>query len=156
MLATAYYAYDARLMADMARALGRAEEAARYDALFAHIKAAFNAAFVTDDGKIKGNTQTCYVLALRFGLLPEALRPLAAQHLVADIQAKGGHLSTGFVGVGYLCPVLTEFGYNDVAYQLLLNDTFPSLGLLHPARRDDHLGALGRLDPGERAFRTPA
>ena len=128
VLATAYYAYDASLMAQMARALGRRREALYYDRLFAQIKTAFNTAYVTPDGRIKGDTQTCYVLALRFGLLPDALRPPAAQHLVDDIAAKHGHLSTGFVGVGYLCPVLTETGHNAVAYRLLLNDTFPSWG----------------------------
>ena len=128
VLATAYYAYDASLMAQMARALGKSDEAAEYDALFAHIKAAFNTAYVGPDAKIKGDTQTDYVLALRFHLLPEAQRSLAAQHLVDNIKAKNNHLSTGFVGVGYLCPVLTDFGHNDTAYKLLLNDTFPSWG----------------------------
>ena len=68
------------------------------------------------------------MLALRFNLLPEDKRDGAAKHLVADIEAKHGHLSTGFVGVGYLCPVLSDAGYDDVAYKLLLNDTFPSWG----------------------------
>jgi alpha-L-rhamnosidase len=128
VLATAYYAYDASLMAEMARATGRAAEAAKYDALFNFIKRAFNAAYVKPDGTIQGNTQTCYLLGLRFNLLPENLRSLAARHLVDDIAAKDNHLSTGFIGVGYLCPVLSETGYNDVAYKLLLNETFPSWG----------------------------
>ena len=128
VLATAYFAYDTSLMARIASALGRTEDAAKYEALFGEIKAAFHQAFVAPDGHIQGDTQTAYVLALRFGLLPDAQRPLAAQHLVADIEAKQGHLSTGFVGVGYLCPVLTDAGYADVAYQLLLNETFPSWG----------------------------
>ena len=128
LLATAYFAHDAFLMARIASVLGRTEDAAGYDALFGEIKAAFNRAFVGEGAKLKGDTQTAYVLALRFGLLPDALRPLAAKRLVDDIEAKGGHLSTGFVGVGYLCPVLTEFGHNDVAYRLLLNETFPSWG----------------------------
>ncbi len=128
VLATAYYAYDASLMARMARATNRPKEAAKYDALFEHIKSAFNTAFVTSDGQVKGQTQTSYVLALRFDLLPPALRPLTAQHLVADIAAKNDHLSTGFVGVGYLCPTLSDTGHNDVAFKLLQNDTFPSWG----------------------------
>lgn len=128
VLATAYYAYDASLMADMARATGRQEAAAKYDALFEFIKKAFNAAYVTPDGRIQGDTQTCYLLGLRFKLLPEELRPLAAKHLADDIAAKNNHLSTGFVGVGYLCPVLSDTGNNDLAYKLLLNDTFPSWG----------------------------
>ncbi len=112
VLATAYFAYDVSLMARIADTLGRTDDGDRYRQLFHDIQAAFNTAYVTDDGRIKGDTQTCYVIALRFGLLPNHLRPLAARHLVEDIRAKGGHLSTGFVGVGYLCPVLTEAGYN--------------------------------------------
>ena len=159
VLGTAYYAYDASLMARMARALHRPQEAARYDALFAHIKSAFNDAYVSPDGHIKGDTQTCYVLALRFGLLPPALRPQAAQRLVADIAAKKGHLSTGFVGVGYLCPVLTETGHNAVAYQLLLNDTFPSWGYSIKQgattiweRWDGYTKEKGFQDPGMNSF----
>ncbi len=128
VLATAYFAYDASLMAQIAAVLGRAEDAARFAALFENIKTAFNAAYVSAGAEIQSGTQTAYVLALRFGLLPEALRLLAAEHLVRAIEAKHWHLSTGFVGVGYLCPVLTEAGYSDVAYQLLLNTTFPSWG----------------------------
>jgi alpha-L-rhamnosidase len=128
LLASAYWAYDAYLMAQMARALGRATDEERYATLFAGIRAAFNRAFVGDDGQVAGNTQTAYVLALHFDLLPEALRPVAARRLVDDIAARGGHLSTGFVGVGYLLPVLAEAGYVDVAYRLLLNETFPSWG----------------------------
>ncbi len=128
VLATAYFAYDASLMAQIAAVLGRTEDAARFAALFEDIKAAFSAAYVSADAEVKSGTQTAYVLALRFGLLPEALRPLAARHLVQAIDAKNGHLSTGFVGVGYLCPVLSDAGCSDVAYQLLLNTTFPSWG----------------------------
>lgn len=128
VLATAYFAYDASLMAQIAVILGRTEDAARFAALFENIKAAFNAAYVSADAEVKGGTQTAYVLALRFGLLPDALRPLAARRLAQAIEAKNNHLSTGFVGVGYLCPVLSDAGYSDVAYTLLLNTTFPSWG----------------------------
>ena len=159
LLATAYFAYDASLMAKIATVLGKPEDAAKYDALFGEIKAAFNAAFVADDAKLKGDTQTVYVLALRFGLLPEEKRAPAAKHLVEDIEAKGWHLSTGFVGVGYLCPVLTDAGYADVAYRLLLNETFPSWGysIQHGAttiweRWDGWTTDKGFQDPGMNSF----
>ena len=128
LLATAYYAYDANLMARMARATNRDAEAAQYAALFEKIKAAFNAAYVSGDGVIKSDTQTAYLLALHFDLLPENLRALAVQHLADNIKAKNDHLSTGFIGVGYLCPTLSDNGHNDLAYKLLLNETFPSWG----------------------------
>ncbi|HEY7414793.1 MAG TPA: family 78 glycoside hydrolase catalytic domain, partial [Ktedonobacteraceae bacterium] len=128
LLATAYWAYDARLMAEMADVLGYQDDARKYRNLFQGIKEAFTRAYVVSDGHISGDTQTCYVLALHMDLLPDELRAAAARHLVAVIEKKNWHLSTGFVGVGYLCLVLSEAGYTDVAYRLLNNDTFPSWG----------------------------
>src|SRR5215211_2381219 len=128
LLATAYWAHDAKLMAEMAEATGRREDAREYSSLNERIKAAFNEAFVSPDGRIEGDTQTCYLLALHMELLPEDLRSAAAEHLVRAIEREDWHLSTGFVGVGYLCPVLTETGHADVAYRLLKNETYPSWG----------------------------
>ena len=126
LLATAYWAYDARLMAEMSRAIGR--DAAGYEELFGSVKEAFNRAYVAPDGRVGADTQTGYVVALHMGLLPEGLRAEAAGHLVRTVEEKDWHLSTGFVGVGYLCPVLTEAGYPEVAYRLLNNETYPSWG----------------------------
>jgi alpha-L-rhamnosidase len=128
LLATAYWAYNAKLMAEMAEAVGRHEDAKGYEQLFEEIRGAFNDAYVAPDGRIKGDTQTCYVLALHMDLLPEELRAKAAEHLVRAVEREDWHLSTGFVGVGYLCPVLTEAGRADVAYRLLNNETYPSWG----------------------------
>src|ERR671921_523289 len=128
LLATAYWAYDARLMAEMVGAIGRQDDARMYEELFHRIKEAFIGAYVSSDGRIKGDTQTCYTLALHMDLLPPELRGAAAEFLVEAIEREDWHLSTGFVGVGYLCPVLTEAGRTDVAYRLLNNDTYPSWG----------------------------
>lgn len=126
VLATAYFAYSTKLLAQIAKALGRDEERDRYEALFADIAAAFRAAFVGEDGRIRGETQTVYVLALQFGLLTEQLRRKAVDHLVDDIRRRGDRLSTGFLGVGYLLPALTDNGRADVAYTLLTQEAFPS------------------------------
>ena len=159
VLATAYFAYDALLMSKIARALGREEDAEKYRTLFNDIGEAFRTAYVKADGRVKGDTQTCYLLALHMQLLPEELRAAAAGHLVEDIQKRGWHLSTGFVGVGYLCPVLSEMGYSDVAYRLLVNDTFPSWGysIRHGAstiweRWDGWTEDRGFQDPGMNSF----
>jgi len=128
LLATAYWAYDAKLMAEMAEATGRNEDASKYRNLNERIKAAFQEAYVSPDGRVEGDTQTCYLLALHMELLPEDLRSRAAEHLVRTIEREDWHLATGFVGVGYLCPVLSEAGYTDVAYRLLNNETYPSWG----------------------------
>ncbi|MEA2064584.1 MAG: glycoside hydrolase family 78 protein [Gemmatimonadota bacterium] len=132
LLATAYWAYDARLMSEMAKAVGLKADARKYEKLFQDIRAVFQDNFVSPDGRIKGDTQTGYLLALYMNLLPEEMRSMTAKHLVEDIKEKGWHLSTGFIGVRHLNPVLTRMGYADVAYRLLNNDTFPSW--LYPIR----------------------
>ena len=128
VIATAYFAYSTRLTADAARRLGKQDDARKYDELFQQIKDAFNKAYVAPDVRIKGNTQTCYVMALWFDLLPEDKRATAARYLVEDIQSRGTHLSTGFVGTSVLMPTLSATGNTPIAYKLLLNETFPSWG----------------------------
>jgi alpha-L-rhamnosidase len=126
VIATAYFAYSTNLVSQMAAAIGKTEDAKKYQQLFERVKQAFNKAYVSDDARIKGETQTCYCLGLHFDLLPKEKRQRAAQFLVDDIQKKDWHLSTGFVGLSYLLPTLTETGNLDVAYRLLNQDTFPS------------------------------
>jgi alpha-L-rhamnosidase len=128
VIATAYFAYSTRLLAKMAAVIGKTQDARKYEALFQDIKKAFNDAYVAEDGRIKGNTQTCYLLGLKFDLLSPKNRVKAAQYLVKDVKGHQWHLTTGFVGLSYLLPMLTETGYPDVAYRLLNNDTFPSWG----------------------------
>ncbi|MHC3467607.1 alpha-L-rhamnosidase [Streptomyces sp. 7R007] len=126
VIATAYFAHAADLAARMATELG--EDAAPYTGLLTRIRGAFQAAYVTSDGKVKGDTQTAYVLALSMDLLPDGLRKPAADRLVALVEARDWHLSTGFLGTPRLLPVLTETGHTDVAYRLLHQRTYPSWG----------------------------
>lgn len=129
VIGTAYFARSCDLLARSARLLGNTEDAAKYGALLMNIKQAFNAKFVDADVKIKGDTQTDYVLALEFDLIPDSQRAAAGKRLAGHIMIdRKGHLSTGFVGVGGLNPSLTAVGRTDVAYKLLLNDTYPSWG----------------------------
>ncbi|HOX38261.1 MAG TPA: family 78 glycoside hydrolase catalytic domain [Candidatus Brocadiia bacterium] len=159
VLATAYYANSARLMAEMARALGNEEDAKEYGDLFDEVREAFNQAFVSGDGRIRGETQTCYLMALDMDLLPEDKRPAAFAHLVEDIEKRDCHLSTGFVGIKHLLPVLTRYGRGDLAHRLLANDTFPSWGysIRHGAtsiweRWDGWTEHAGFQDPGMNSF----
>src|SRR6185503_8687363 len=119
VLSTAYFARSAQLVADAAEVLGRYSEAIEHRDLHTAIRTAFIESYVGDDGTVEGGTQTGYLLALAFGLLPEQLVPAAVEHLVADIQKRGNRLTTGFVGVALLCPVLTDHGHADLAYALL-------------------------------------
>ncbi|HEY1790172.1 MAG TPA: family 78 glycoside hydrolase catalytic domain [Verrucomicrobiae bacterium] len=126
LLATAYWADDAAKMSAMALALGRNDEAGRFQKMFEKVRAAFQKEWLRDDGRLTVETQTAYLLALAFNLLPENMRARAAEHLVENIKALDWHLSTGFIGISHLNPQLTLTGHADVAYRLLFQDDFPS------------------------------
>jgi len=125
-IATAFYAYSTSLLAEAAKALGKTDDAKMYSELFGKIKDVFINEYVTNTGRVGTNSQTSYVLALKFNLLPENLRTKAAELLSKDIKSRGNHLSTGFLGTPYLCHVLSDFGYTETAYDLLLQETYPS------------------------------
>ena len=98
-------------------------------------------------------------MALAFHLLPEDKQPKAVEYLVDDIKARAMHLSTGFVGVRQLLPVLTRYGHLDIAYSLLNQDTFPSwlFSVKHGAttiweRWDGWTPEKGFQDPGMNSF----
>lgn len=147
LLATAYWAYDVRLMQHMARAIGKNDDEQMYADLFEKIKAAFIHVYVRPDGFVGAEihpqagtaeagtkqpveTQTGYVLALHMNLLPDRLRSQAADRLVGRITANGWKLGTGFLGTPYLLEVLTDTGHADTAYRLLLNTEYPSWGYM--------------------------
>lgn len=126
LLATAYWADDCTKLARIACELGRDADAQRFQTMFEHVRAAFQKEWVEPNGRITTDTQTGYLLALAFDLLPESLRAAATNHLVENIKALDWHLSTGFIGISHLNPQLTLAGRVDVAYRLLLRDDYPS------------------------------
>jgi alpha-L-rhamnosidase len=126
LIAQCFYAHSTQLLINAAKVLDRTADAEAYTSLLTRIKEAYYKEYVTGNGRLVSGTQTAYVLALNFDMLPEALRQQAAQRLAANVRAYGNHLTTGFLGTPYLCHVLTRFGYTDIAYKLLLQDTYPS------------------------------
>jgi alpha-L-rhamnosidase len=130
LLATAYWALIARMMSQMAHAVGKESDAQRYSELLNNIRSAFQKAYITEDGQVGTGTQTSYVVALYTKMAPESLEPLLVDRLVKDIEQRGGHLSTGFLGTPFLLFALADHGRAEVAYRLLLNDTYPSWGYM--------------------------
>lgn len=126
LLAQCFYAHSTQLLINAAQILGKKEDVAAYSDLLKKVKTAYLNEYVTPNGRPVSPTQTAYVLALQFDLLPENQREQAAKNLVANIKSYGNHLTTGFLGTSYLCHVLTRFGYNDLAYKLLNQKTYPS------------------------------
>lgn len=115
-------------MSRMAHALGLGDRAEMYRELHSAIARAFNDAHVDEDVVIEGDTQTGYLLALAFDLLAPHRRERAVEHLVDNLRRHDWHLATGFLGVGLLCPVLSEFGHGDIAHRLVSQDSYPSWG----------------------------
>jgi alpha-L-rhamnosidase len=124
----AYFAHSTRLMAQIADLLGKPDDANRYRDLLEQIRASFQQTYVEADGRIRGDTQTCYVLAIAYGLLTEEQEKRAGELLVERIRERDWHLSSGFVGTKDLMLVLAKIGRNDVAYRLALNESYPSWG----------------------------
>ena len=126
LIGTAYYAHDVLIMSRIADILGKNDDASAFRALHQEIVQAFRHRFVTPEGLLASGTQTAYVLALHFELLPDELRTTAVKELVRDIEKREYHIATGFVGTPYILDVLSRNGYADIAYRLLEQETFPS------------------------------
>jgi alpha-L-rhamnosidase len=126
LIAQCFYAHSTQLLINAAKVLGKQDDVNKYTDLLHNIKDAFVKEYMTPNGRLISSSQTAYVLALNFDMLPENLRAQAADRLVANVKDYGNHLTTGFLGTPYLCHVLTRFGHSDVAYNLLLQDTYPS------------------------------
>src|SRR5450755_23987 len=126
LIAQCFFAHSTQLLMNAAAVLNKAKEVQQYTELLKHVKDAFIKEYVTPSGRLISGTQTAYVLALQFDMLPESLRAQAAARLVTNIQDYNNHLTTGFLGTPYLCHVLSRFGYDTVAYKLLLQETYPS------------------------------
>ena len=123
---TAYYAYYAQAMSEMAAAIGNSADAATYASLHSNIVAQFATFFNSDGSFTDGSDQTGYALAFTLNLVPASLRALAAQQFANSIAKSDDHLATGFIGTPRLLPALHEAGRDDLAYILLLQQTFPS------------------------------
>ena len=124
----AYHALDAKLMAEMAAAIDRPEEAQAYEQRFRAIRDVFQRDYVKPDGTLTIDSQTAYVLALSFGLIPEELMEKASGRLAEKIAANDYRMTTGFLGTKPLLPTLSATGHHDLAVRLFQSRKFPSWG----------------------------
>ncbi|TSA33651.1 MAG: alpha-L-rhamnosidase [Porphyromonadaceae bacterium] len=129
LIATAYFAWSTKLVSRIAGILNKQDEATAYQELYNNIRGAFQKEFVTPNGRLSSNTQTAYVIALTFDLVPDWQRDSVAARFARDVRSFG-HITTGFIGASLVNPVLSEFGYDDLAYMLLMRKEYP--GYLYP------------------------
>ncbi|WES63137.1 family 78 glycoside hydrolase catalytic domain [Microbacter sp. GSS18] len=154
LVATAYFALSARLVAQMAAVLGEDDAASRYATLAAEVRDAFVAEYVTPEGRMTSDAQTAYAVALRFDLLPAELRAPAGDRLAELVRAEGNRIATGFVGTPVIADALSESGHPDTAYDLLLERSCPSwlyqvtMGATTIWERWDSMLPDGSVNPG--------
>ena len=122
LIATAYFAYSTCLLIKAGKILGK--DMSEYESLYENIAAAFQKAYI-QNGKMTSGTQTAHALALYFDLCGDSKESIA-KNLADKVVANGNKLDTGFVGTPYLLHVLSQNGYPEIAYSLLLQEEFPS------------------------------
>ena len=127
-IASAYYGYDIQLMAEMAEALGKKDEARHYNQQFNKVKQAFIKEYVNADGTLNESSQTSYGMALAMNLFPEDLAQQGADNLAKMVRENGNRLATGFAGVRHLLPELSRYGHEELSYSLLMQTEYPSWG----------------------------
>ena len=126
LIAQCFFANSVQIMINTAKVLGKTEDEKRYTALLKNLKEAFAKEYLTPNGRLISGTQTAYVLALNFDMLPENLRQQTVEKLAENIKNYNNHLTTGFLGTPYLCHVLDRFGKTDLAFTLLMQESYPS------------------------------
>ncbi|MCH4155944.1 MAG: glycoside hydrolase family 78 protein [Muribaculaceae bacterium] len=148
---TAFFGMDAEIMQKAATALGKTADAKHYADLLTNIKESFNRHFVAKDGKTTvppvadlfgtnynkdwflstpkdgiADTQTSYIMPLKFGLLNEVNKKKAVKLLVDNVVKHGNTLTTGFIGTPFITQVLSDNGHGDLAYKLFQQTAYPS------------------------------
>ena len=127
-----HYANVAQLMSKIAGALSQSPtdtyyaDSLKYEELYDNIRAEWQTRYLDGNGQPAVSTQTSYLMALKFGLLPETSVERAREILREKIENNGYKLSTGFIGTSILNQTLSEQGMDDLAYDLLLQRENPS------------------------------
>ena len=126
VMGTAYASFDFKQMAEMADAIGESADAAAFRQRAEKISAAFAAAYIDADGRIKNSSQSGYALAFTMGLVPEPLKAAMSARFAEEMGKFDFHPRTGFVGTPRLLTGLHEAGQDAAAYKTLLTKTVPS------------------------------
>ena len=126
LAASALYAQSCIIMIKTCEVLGKEERKKEYEELLANIRAAYDAEYISEDGRVKNDLQGLYVLTLAMGLASDAKKDKVAARLAEKIHENGDRLDAGFMSIKYLMDVLTDCGYADTAKAILYQEACPS------------------------------
>ena len=131
LMSTGYLYFDACLMEKIARLLDHQDDVRRFAELAEKTAAAFQRAFYHENEHYYGlNSQAANVFALYLGLVPAEDRQHVIGHVVADLREQGGHFTTGNQCTKYLMDILSENGYEDLAYDIVSSHEYPGWGFM--------------------------
>ncbi|MGI5894851.1 MAG: family 78 glycoside hydrolase catalytic domain [Candidatus Merdivicinus sp.] len=117
LISDAMNLYSTQILIKTAKILGKIEEAEEWTTVYQKRLADFRKTYTL-------HTQTEHVLALYFHLTEDPAK--TAANLARLVRENGNRLQTGFVGTPYLLHALSENGYTELAYSLLLQEAYPS------------------------------
>jgi alpha-L-rhamnosidase len=127
----AYFYYSTKLLSKMAKVVGKTDDAVKYEKLASNIADAYQKVYWNPAKKnYDGATQTANLLPLAFGITPGELKNQVVENIVTDVAAHNGHQTTGFLGTGYILPVLTKYGHHPEAYEMITKTDYPSWGYM--------------------------
>ena len=118
-----YYHYSLHLTALAAKELGKEADAQKYAALAEEIRQALLDEYVSPNGRLTVDTQTGYVLALRYGIYRDKEKMI--QGLRRRLERDFYRIMGGFTGAPLTLDVLLDCGLEDAAYRMLLSEEFP-------------------------------
>ena len=124
--ATASLCHTSGLLAQIARILGKDNDAKKYQTLSDRVAKAYRNVFTDGNGKMKNEFQTAYVLPIAYGMFPADEQQKAVDNLVALVEKNDYCIGTGFPGTPYILFALADNGHEDTAFRMLMNTKCPS------------------------------
>ncbi|MHA7283274.1 family 78 glycoside hydrolase catalytic domain [Arthrobacter sp. TMS2-4] len=156
LVSTAYFAWSAQHLADMASILGHTADELHYRELARKVREAFAREFMSPSGRVVSDAQTAYALVLVFGLAAtEEQRKRSGARLAELVRGAGNRIATGFAGTPLVTDALTSVGEIETAYALLMEKECPSWlyavgqGATTIWERWDSMLPDGSINPGE-------
>lgn len=129
-MVTPLYCESARLLSQLARILGKDEDAQACAGRAEAVRQAYRARFLrAEAGRVPPGTQASQSFALHLDMLDEGQREAALRYLLDDIRTRNeGRLTTGIFGTRFLLEVLSQEGHAGVAYDIVNRREFPGWG----------------------------
>ena len=130
LTATSFYYYDAWIIAQIARLLGKDDDAKTFQELADTIRDAFNKEFYKPEtGQYSTGSQCANAIPLVMDMVEPANRAKVLENIVKDVRTRGNALTAGDIGYRYLLTALAEGGRSDVIFDMNNQSEKPGYGM---------------------------